>query len=132
MGTAVGTPTNHNQGPTMLLPLLPDECRTDLTDAGFPGLVAVWRPMDVFDVARWIDECKGDVESPVSHLAAVRRQIIRIEGIDVDEPGTDGEVRRVPFDAGNPEHLRRLPLAIVMPLYVAIVDRRGVTESPGE
>ena len=113
----------------MILAVLPDEARTDLAPHGFPGLVAVWRPMDLEDKARWFQECGGaGIESTMAALLAVKRQLITVEGVEAEETVAGGEPRRVSFDGRNPDHFRRLPLRVVMPVYNEILARAGLSE----
>ncbi|HET7584649.1 MAG TPA: hypothetical protein VFK13_07075 [Gemmatimonadaceae bacterium] len=53
----------------MILDTLPDEVTVDLSAKGFPGVTAVYRPMDLFDKARWFDAHR-DSGVGTLHLAA--------------------------------------------------------------
>lgn len=108
----------------MFLPILEEERRVELGEAGYPGLTAVYRPMDLTEKARWFDACDGNIDTAEAKVDAVRRQLLRIEGLDAKE--TDGSV--VPFDGTNPAHFKRLPMGIVLPVYVDLITRTALNE----
>lgn len=112
----------------MFLPILPDEDKVDLHEAGYPGLVAVYRPMDVLDKSQWFDECQYKVSTAQAQVSAVRRQLLRVE-----ENGTAMQVENVdktlaPFDPQNPKHLGALPIEIVTSVFNALMSRTSLTE----
>jgi len=108
----------------MFLPILPERARADLGEAGFPGLTAVYRPMDIEDKARWFDEVEGDINSTEAAVLAVKRQLITIEGITA---GTEGS-EPVDFDGQNLAHFKALPMTILIPIYDAIINRTALNE----
>jgi hypothetical protein len=107
----------------MFLPVLPDEIAIDMAPHGFAGVVAVVRPMDVEEKARWFDAVEGDISTTRAGVVAVQRQLVRVEGVEAD---TDGV--RVPFDPRNPKHFGALPLAFITPVFNALVDRFALSE----
>lgn len=110
----------------MLLPFLSDEEATDLTETGYPGVVVHWRPMDLLDKCRWSDGCLKvgiSANSSQGRMIGLQNQIIRIEGIEVEEePG-----KSVPFDIKK--HLTRLPLGFLLPIWDAIETKSSLSES---
>lgn len=109
----------------MLLPVLPDELRVDLAPHGLPGVVAVLRPFDIEDKARWFDAVGGNIESHEAAVVAVRRQLIALEGVTAQR--ADGAAE--PFDAKNPAHVRSLPYAgVVVPCFLALLSGASLSE----
>ena len=108
----------------MYLPILPDEVRLDLSERGYPGVVAFYRPMDVDDKSRWFDECGGNIETTEAATQAVKRQLLRLEGVEA----VDAEGNRVPFDAKNAQHKRAIPIGVVLVIYADLIDRTALTE----
>lgn len=109
----------------MLLAILPDEARTDLGEAGYPGLTAVWRPMSLIDKAAWFDACAGIIETADAKVRAVRAQLLRIEGLEV-QPADGGP--GVPFDPSNPAHFAALPMGVINGIYMPILLRTSLGE----
>lgn len=108
----------------MLLAILPDEARTTLGEAGHPSLTAVWRPMSLTDKAAWFDLCEGNVDTAIAKVRAVRLQLLRIEGLEVE----NAEAQRVPFDPKEDKHFAVLPMSIILPVYFDIIARTTVAE----
>lgn len=108
----------------MLLAILPSEERTDLGEAGFPGLTAVWRPMSLTEKAAWFDHCKGDIDTADAKVHAVRQQLLRVDGLEVED--LDGA--RAPLDPANPAHFGALPMGLVLAVYVAVITRTALAE----
>ncbi|HEX5437153.1 MAG TPA: hypothetical protein VFW98_08335 [Gemmatimonadaceae bacterium] len=107
----------------MLLPILPDTLRIPCGEA-YPGLIAVVRPMDLEDKARWFDATAGEVGSSLAAVEAVRRQLVTIEGLAVE--AADGTT--VSFDATNHAHFRALPMALITPIFTALIERTALHE----
>jgi hypothetical protein len=110
------------------LPILPETERLDLSEAGYPGLVAVYRPMDVLDKSRWYDTCGGKVGTWEASVIAVRQQLRTLEenGKAVEAQLADGSL--VPFDATNAQHFGAVPFVIVSTVFNALMARTALTE----
>ena len=112
----------------MLLPYLPDEIETDCTEFGYRGVKVVWKPMDLLDKAKWADKLgsKGISAFAVESLVvAVRGQVLRVEGLEVEEKDGEGMKKR-PFDVSK--DFGRFPLELISPLYNVIDSRSSLTE----
>jgi hypothetical protein len=115
----------------MLLPYLPDEETTDLTEEGFPGCVAVWRPMDLEDKARWADECrkhKAETNSVTAAFLSVRQQLLRISGMKVQVPKSETDKTLVEVDFNVEEHFNHLGLSAIVPIHQDIETKASLSE----
>ncbi len=118
----------------MILPYLPDEDRTDLTKEGYKDVTAVWRPMDLTDKAKWVDACRkegADVESAEAQAIGLRLQLLRIEGLEVEEvikkEGQPDEKTTRPFDVAK--DFRRIPLGILTPTWKDLYAKSALSEA---
>ena len=105
--------------------ILPDEIAIPLDDAGFSGVVAVVRPLDVIDASKWRDAFPA--ESGGRNTAAnelVRAQVIRIDGMVMK--AADG--RLAPYDPKNPQHFRSMGVAMRNAIYSGLMERANVSE----
>jgi hypothetical protein len=105
--------------------ILPDEITIPLDDAGFKGVVAVVRPLDVIDASKWRDAFPA--ESSGRNIAAtelVRAQLIRIDGMVMK--AADGS--KVPYDHSNPHHFRSIGVVMRNAIYNGLMDRVSVSE----
>lgn len=118
----------------MLLPYLPDEERTDLTSEGYEGVIAVWRPMDLTDKAKWIDACNkagADINSAESHAIGLKLQLLRVEGLEVEEVikkegHPDAKTTR-PFDVEK--DFSRLPIGFLTPVWKELYAKSSLSEA---
>lgn len=105
------------------LPILPDEMRVPLDEAGLAGVVAVLRPLDVEEQAKWNDAFPGQKERNTAAVALVRQQLLRLEGLEF----VQGD-QRVSYDRDNPLHFRSLPTDAVAEMYGRLIARSVVPE----
>lgn len=109
----------------MLLPILPETVDVPLDAAGYPGLVAVVRPMDVLRKAQWFAAIR-DMDPIPSTAEACRMCLVTIKGVMVtDSSGT----APVPFDGQNAAHFRSLPFEMLAPIGSAILSRTTLSEA---
>lgn len=107
----------------MILPILPAELRVPLDEKSkLPGCTAVVRPMDLEEKARWADACDQSLAHVASTVKAVRQQLVRIDGLEVQ--GADGV--RQPFDPA--QHFGVLPLECVGPIFDALMGLASLSE----
>lgn len=109
----------------MLLPILPESSELDLAPHGYKGCVAVYRPMDIEDKARWYADSATDPDGFVSMVRAVKRQLLTIRGIEVQQ--ADGT--RVPFDGTDDAHVRSLPMDLITIVFTALIQRTTLAET---
>lgn len=105
------------------LPILQDELRVELP-APFKGVVAVVRPFDVIEGSKWADTFRGQIGTNLARATAIKDQLIRIEGLVMEEPGG----AKVPYDHSNPKHWASLPQKMFAPIYDALLARATVSD----
>lgn len=104
--------------------ILPDEIRIPLDAAGFPGVVAVARPLDVNDASKWRDAFPTEAGRNVAATELVRQQLIGLEQLEMK--GADGAA--VPYDHSNPKHFRSIGVAMRNAIYNGLMERVNVSE----
>lgn len=104
------------------LPILPAQMRIPLDDVGYPGVVAVARPLDNDELAKWADAFPTEEARHTAAVAIVRQQLITIEGVTMR--AADGA--EVPYDQAT--HFRSLPTKMIGAIYAALVARLGISE----
>ena len=70
------------------------------------------------------DEVKGEIEGAEAKVCAVRRQLIRIEGITVRTADGTG----MAFDGQDPAHFKALPMGIILPIFFDLLNRTSLSE----
>jgi hypothetical protein len=107
-----------------VIPALPDEIRVPCDDVGYPGVVAVARPIDLEDKSRWADAFPNlDLTGGEAATAMVKQQLIRVDGLSVQD--ANGAV--TPYDHGNALHWRSLPMAIRTRVFNSLFARSTLT-----
>ncbi len=107
----------------MRLPILANELRLPLDDAGLPGVVAVVRPLDVEEAARWHDAFGNEMH--FGSTACVKQQLIRLEGLTMyNEAGNE-----VPFSMKDELHFRSLPAELVTYVFTRLYERTRLQEN---
>lgn len=109
----------------MRIPILPDETRCPLDQGQLPGAVAVLRPLDQLAVANHRQGVLDGMPVLVAARATVRRQLLRIEGLEVGETAEGA----VPFDPGSDAHWRALPYEAVDLMDRHLWARAALTEA---
>ena len=96
--------------------------RVPLDKAGFAGVVAIVRPLDVEDSSRWTDAFPDEKARNLAATQLVKQQLIRIEGLEMKHGDSS-----VPYDHTNPSHWRSLPLAMRNPIYAGIMANVSIS-----
>jgi len=104
-------------------PILADEAKLPLDKAGFAGVVAVIRPIDVVDASKWRDAFPTDNARNAASTELVRQQLIRIENFALRAP--DGST--VPYDHSNVKHFRSIPLTMRTAIYVGLMENVSIS-----
>ncbi|MFL5481136.1 MAG: hypothetical protein ACJ8AK_03020 [Gemmatimonadaceae bacterium] len=105
------------------LPILEDELRIPLDEAGFPGVVAVVRPLDIVDASKWRDAFPTDDAKNAAATELVRAQLVRIEGMQMRQKGSSP----VPYDHSDPRHFRSIPPGIRNAIYNGLMSEVNVS-----
>lgn len=108
----------------MLLPILPEAVECPLDKVGLAGCVAVYRPMDVYDKSRWFDETSFRVMSAEAQVYAVRRQLVALRGLEIENE----DKTRGAFDPANDAHFKALPVEVVGAIFGDMLERTQLTE----
>lgn len=90
-----------------------------LDDAGAPGVVAVVRPMDWEEQAKWNDAFPGEDAKNVAAGTLVRQQLLRLDGLFLQAPGAEP----VPYNHENATHRRALKTEWISAIYGALIKR---------
>ncbi|MDQ6770534.1 MAG: hypothetical protein M3Z54_11170 [Gemmatimonadota bacterium] len=104
--------------------ILPDEIVIPLDAAGFKGVAAVARPLDVIDASKWRDAFPTEAGRNIAATELVRAQLIRIEGMVMK--AADGST--VSYDHTNPKHFRSIGVAMRNAIYNGLMERASVSE----
>lgn len=102
--------------------------RVPLGAVGLPGAVAVLRPFDLYDHAKWHDAFPGmptATEPNVAAIAMVRAHLVAIEGLDMVHTDGQGRPRAEAFAPSDVRHMAALPPAVVRRLYAALLTLDG-------
>jgi hypothetical protein len=108
----------------LVLPVLPDELRIPLDKAGYEGVVAVVKPLDVETQSKWHDAFPGENKDSESATALVKQQLVQLEGLNL----RDSAGAITPYNHADPLHWRSVPMRMRTAIYLKLMERATVGE----